>query len=74
MCAYKEIGCLLDGFSVDNLEKFEALLVVLLLNGLRYLGNLVMKIRRYWLPPPRFWNNRGINEWSLRRNWESSMC
>ena len=33
--AYKEIGSLLDGFSIDNLEKFEYQLVVFLLNGLR---------------------------------------
>ena len=35
LSAYKEIGSLLDGFSIENLEKFESQLTVFLLNGLR---------------------------------------
>jgi hypothetical protein len=33
--AYKEVASMLDGFSIDNLEKFESRLVIFLTNGLR---------------------------------------
>ena len=33
--AYKEIGSILDGFSIANLEKFEHQLTNFLINGLR---------------------------------------
>jgi len=36
LVTYKEIGKILNCFSIDNLNKYEAQLVLFLINGLRF--------------------------------------